>query len=93
MAPGINSGDFVLTSSIPQKLGFLKSGMRVVFDTSEYGLLIKKITGFSKDGDKFYFSGTRPSSISSDQTGPVNIQKILGTVLFVIRERKRSVID
>ncbi len=86
MAPEINSGDFILISSLPLKLKLLKKGMRVVFDSPGYGLLVKKITKFSKDGRRFYFSGTRPSSISSDETGPIKITSILGTVLFVIRQ-------
>ncbi len=90
MAPEINSGDFVFISSIPLKLRLLKKGMRIVFDCPGYGRLIKKITGFTRDRGRFFFAGTRPSSISSDETGPIKTAHILGTVLFVIRSEKQN---
>lgn len=84
MFPEIHSGDYILCSSLPLRLGFLKIGQTIVFRDAEYGLLVKKVCAFSKDGKNVFFQGTRPSSLTSDELGPVERSEILGIMLFRI---------
>ncbi|MBN2735662.1 MAG: S24/S26 family peptidase [Spirochaetales bacterium] len=88
MSPGINPGDLLLISTLPVMLGWLRIGWDMVFHSADYGLLVKKIIGFSPDKKRVFFKGSRPSSLSSDEMGPINVKDVAAVVLLIIPQNK-----
>lgn len=82
LSPDYREGDYVMILTVP--FLFFKRGNTIVFQHSEYDLMIKKIDRIQADG--IYVIGSHPNSIDSRQFGPVDRRKIIGVVVWHIKK-------
>jgi len=82
--PEYKEGDYVMVITVP----FLpfKKGDTIVFQQSEYGVMIKHIEKI--DSDKILVTGTHPNSVDSRQFGPIDRINVIGKVVWHIKNPK-----
>jgi len=88
LAPDYQQGDFVLTIKIPSFFYHYKTGDVVVFDHPSYGRMIKRVQAISTENDTLFVIGSHPDSIDSRRFGPIQIQAVLGKVVWHIKKTK-----
>ena len=86
MTPEFNDGDYVLVQRLALLFRRIKTGSTVVFNTGKYGILIKKVSAADKKNRKYFFAGTSPKSLTTEQIGTVDERDIIGSVLFHFRK-------
>ncbi len=82
LSPILEEGDYVL---ILNKFFKLKENDIVIFNHSQYGILIKKIQKIISP-DKFFVIGTNTDSIDSRTFGEIDKKSIIGKVIFKIKK-------
>jgi hypothetical protein len=87
--PDYQNGDYVLVMQSPFVLQHLKTGTVVAFTQDQYGLMIKRIAGFSADHQGLDVRGSVTGSIDSRQFGFVSLQHVLGKVIWHIRAPRK----
>ena len=87
LRPEVQDGDIVLLLTW-RRLWRLKPGQRVVFRQATYGMLIKKIERLGPGEDQVFVTGTHAASVDSYEFGPVPVQSIIGTVIFVVSKSR-----
>jgi len=85
LSPSFYPGDFVIILRRSLFSQAFQPGDYIVFDHSEYGLLIKKISEHNRTKDHYVVHGTHHLSINSDQLGPISSSVVLGKVLWHIK--------
>lgn len=82
LSPFFFPGDYVLVLRSSRRKKNLSPGDFVVFDHSEYGRLIKRITHNDATQGFIEAEGVHPDSLSSQKIGKVPYKDILGKVVF-----------
>ena len=90
LKPDYLEGDFVLTLKIPLLKKRYRPGDVVVFSHPRYGLMIKKVESISRDGTKISVIGTHTLSTDSRDFGPVDMDSIIGKVIWHIRSPRHK---
>ena len=91
LSPDYQEGDFVLLLKIPFFLNRLKRGDTVVFRQTYYGVMIKRVERRSQDGKQVYVLGTHAESADSRKFGPVQLEDLVGKVIWHIKRPRRGV--
>jgi len=86
LSPFFLPGDFIITIKTSRILKNLQVGNVIVFNHSDYGVLIKKINSIDPENQLIFVSGTHPESIDSKAFGPVNFQEVSGKVIWHIKK-------
>ena len=81
MSPDFQDGDFVVLTTVPFFLNWLKIGDTIVFEHKFYGMLIKRIASFDPETAEAYVEGTRPDSLDSRRLGTIRRDAIRGKVI------------
>jgi len=81
LTPKYKEGDFVLVAKIPF-LFPIKTGDVIVFRKLPWGTLIKMVESIREGGQAFWVVGTHPESTDSRKFGEVNINEVVGKVIF-----------
>lgn len=90
LSPFFLSGDYVLVSTYRQSFKSLQIGDSVVFNHPEYGRLIKRIRTNNPDSKCLEVSGVHEDSISSHKLGLISYSKLIGKVIFHIKQPRIS---
>jgi signal peptidase I len=90
MLPQYKDGDFVLVSRIPVLLGWLAPGNVIVFESKDFGAMIKIVDSLSSDGKEMTVKGAHPLSVDSHTIGTVRKEDVTGKVIWHFRKAKRS---
>jgi signal peptidase I len=85
--PEFRDGDYVLTARVPFPSGKIKSGNVIVFRQPVHGLMVKRVQKVLDDGTAFEVRGTQIDSTDSRNFGPVPLSKVLGKVIWHIRQK------
>lgn len=80
LAPEIRHGDYVITSSLPVRLGRLHVGDIVMFEHPIYGMLIKRISALT--GKSVEVRGFHQFSIDSRRFGALPLTCVKQKMLF-----------
>ncbi len=88
LLPEYRDGDYVVLSKIPVLIGMLAAGDVIVFETKEFGTVVKVIDAISTDGAHITVKGTHPLSVDSARIGPVSRKSVIGKVIWHIRRPK-----
>lgn len=86
LSPEYRSGEYVLISALPIRLGWLKIGDVIVFRQPAYGTLIKKIQRLALDQDEIYVIGNHSASVDSRIFGPIRREQVLGKVIWHLKK-------
>lgn len=92
LLPHFRDGDFVLVSGIPVRMGMLEPGNVIVFESKNFGTMIKVVDSLSSDGKEITVKGTHPCSVAGRTIGPVKRSDVIGKVILHFR-RRDSVTD
>jgi nickel-type superoxide dismutase maturation protease len=88
MHPRLPHDSFILLRSIHHRLmnptKCLKVGDTVKCNHPKYGVIIKTITSIDPQGF-YWLVGEHESSITSEQIGPVPLERIMAQVIFSIK--------
>lgn len=90
LSPEYQEGDFVLVLKIPFLLRELQKGDIVVFHHPIYGVMIKRVDGFTPHGEELLVVGDHPDSTDSRKIGPIKKEALMGRVLWHLRRPRRS---
>ena len=85
LQPELESGDFVVISKIPIRLGRLTKGDLVAFNQPGLGLLVKQVAEVEAGGQAVVLLGTRPESVDSRTFGAVPRERLVGKVIYRVR--------
>lgn len=86
LLPFYYEGDFVLLLKIPFIFNrTIRRGDTIVFRHVDYGLMIKYVAHVSPDGRQVFVIGSHPGSIDSRQFGAVQLESVLGKVVWHLR--------
>ena len=81
LTPKYKEGDFVLVAKIPF-LFPIKIGDVIVFRKQPWGTLIKRVETIRQGGHAFWVVGTHPNSTDSRLFGEVEMNEVVGKVIF-----------
>lgn len=82
MSPDYNSGDYVLVSRFPLLLNCIRINTVAVFNSSKYGVMIKKVSEIDNAAKQYFFKGTNHMSITTEMIGAIDRKDIIGVVLL-----------
>jgi len=85
--PDFREGDYVLVVSSPFRLGKVRPGDVIVFQQPGYGILLKRVQRVLENGQSFEVRGTQIASSDSRNFGPVPQERLLGKVIWHIRNQ------
>ncbi len=88
LSPFFLPGDYVISLKVFRIINKLKLGDTIVFNQSEFGILIKKVIAIDPDSKSIIVAGTDPDSIGSARIGPVHSKDIIGKVVYHIKNRE-----
>jgi signal peptidase I len=86
MLPELTGGDLVLATDWYWLVGGPRPGDRVVFQHTDYGILVKLVDEVRPAQGQLTVRGTRPVSLDSQEFGPIAIDWLLGKVIWVIKK-------
>jgi len=89
LSPFFLPGDFVITVKTSWIVKNLQVGHVIIFNHSDYGVLVKKISSIDPVKQLIVVSGTHPESIDSKTFGPVNFKDITGKVIWHIKKPRK----
>jgi phage repressor protein C with HTH and peptisase S24 domain len=85
LSPFFLPGEYILVWRSPRKFKNLSQGDFVVFNHSQFGLLIKKVA-LNNPGKKYIETeGIHPESLSKQKIGKIPYSNIIGKVIQRIR--------
>jgi hypothetical protein len=84
--PEYREGDFALVAGLPRLLRSLKRGDVVVFRHSRHGVLIKRVEHMGPEAGHVFVVGTNANSVDSRQFGPVEVDQLLGKVIWHVKK-------
>ena len=82
MFPEYNNGDYVIVSRFPLLFNMIRINSVLVFNSQDYGILIKKVAGMDKAQKRYFFKGTNQMSITTEMIGAIDDKDIIGAVLL-----------
>jgi len=85
--PELNDGDFILMGKGPIFIPQMKPGDLVVFQHELYGQMIKRIKEIDAAHRKVFVLGNHDASIDSRQLGWIDIDCVVGKVIWSIKQR------
>ena len=82
MSPDYNSGDYLLVSRFPLLFNFIRINTAAVFNSSKYGVMIKKVSEIDSAKKQFFFKGANQMSVTTEMIGAIDKKNIIGVVLL-----------
>lgn len=86
MSPDFNNGDYVLICRLKFFYRLINLDSIIVFNSAEYGTLIKKVIRIDLLNRIYFVSGINKNSLTSETIGAVNTKSIIGFVIFHFRK-------
>lgn len=84
LSPLFNDGDYVVITTAAFFLKKINRGDIVVFKHEDIGIMIKAVESVNPGADTVYVRGTHPTSVDSQQLGPIRKDALIGKVIWHI---------